>query len=157
MAAKFKALSAARLAQQSKVLEQAFLKTDLLIKELTEEMSPHAIEALLSQAQKIAKNPARPGAWKDRTGNLRDSIMVVILKPRESRTADYHHGTTTAQNDSEESIGIIYAGMEYGLSVEFRPGYSVLGWAVESIKERMSTDLANMLKFSRHVIKDYLK
>ena len=149
MAAKFKALSAARLAQQSKVLEQAFLKTDLLIKELTEEMSPHAIEALLSQAQKIAKNPARPGAWKDRTGNLRDSIMVEVLQPGESKSVDYKHGSTVAHNDSQKVTGIIYAGMEYGSALEFRPGYSVLGFAVESIKNRLTSGLAKLLKFKK--------
>ena len=157
MTPKFQKLTMARLAQQSKILAQAFARTDALIKEITEEMTPYAIEALLSQAQTIAKNPARPGAWKDRTGNLRDSIMVEVLKPGESRAVDYHHGSTTANNDSEETTGIIYAGMDYGVTLEFRPGYSVLGWAVESIKKRLTADLAKMLKFNRHVIKDYLK
>ncbi len=129
-------------------LTMARHKLDKVMEYIEEDLSPEAIEAVLSVMQTVAKSPSRPGAWRDRTGNLRDSIMIDVLKPREVKMENYHHGRTAAYNESDILTGILYAGMEYGASLETKPGYSVLGYAVESMRNRMTPVLAQKLKIT---------
>lgn len=129
-------------------LKRARAKMDEIMEAIENELGPEALEAVLSVMQTVAKNPARPGAWRDRTGNLRDSIMVEILQPLEMKSVDYHHGTTTAHNDSDMLLGLLYAGMVYGSALETKPGYSVLGYAVESLKRRLTPLLVKKLKIT---------
>jgi len=137
-----------RLWQQRDQLQRARARMDELVELLEKELGPEALEAVVSVMQTIAKNPSRPGAWRDRTGNLRDSIMVEVLQPLEMKTADYRHGRTVAFNDTAMLVALLYAGMDYGAALETRPGYSVLGYAVESMKRRMTPLLAARLKIT---------
>jgi len=130
-------------------LQRARAKMDEIIQTIEQDLGPEALEAVLSVMQTVAKNPSRPGAWRDRTGNLRDSVMVEILKPLEMKVVDYRHGRTTAHNDTAMLLGLLYAGMEYGAALETRPGYSVLGYAVESLKRRLTPQLAKKLKITK--------
>ena len=129
-------------------LTMARYKLDRIMEYVEEELSPEAIEAVLSLMQNLAKNPARPGAWRDRTGNLRDSIMIDVLKPKAIKIENYRHGRTVAHNDSDMVTGILYAGMEYAEPLETKEGYSVLGYAVESLKHRMTPVLVQKLKIT---------
>ena len=133
---------------QRQQLDRARARMQELIEQVENQLGPEALEAVLSVMQTVAKNPARPGAWRDRTGNLRDSIMVEILKPLEMRPADYRHGRTVVHNDSAMLIGLLYAGMEYGAPLETKPGYSVLGYAVESLKRKMTPTMAAKFKIT---------
>jgi plasmid stabilization system protein ParE len=136
------------LAKQRANLAQARHNLDVIMEHIEKEFGPEALEAVLSVIQNVAKNPARPGAWRDRTGNLRDSIMVEILKPNEVKILNYRHGRTVGKNDTKMILGLLFAGMEYGAALETRPGYSVLGYAVESLKRRMTPLLAQKLKLT---------
>lgn len=133
---------------QREQLNHARARMSEIMAQMETELGPEALEAVLSVMQAVAKNPARPGAWRDRTGNLRDSIMVEVLQPLEMKAADYRHGRTTAVNDTAMLIGLLYAGMDYGAALETRPGYSVLGYAAESMKKRMTPLLAAKLKIT---------
>lgn len=133
---------------QREQLDRARAKLSEIVAQVENDLGPEALEAVLSAMQTLAKNPSRPGAWRDRTGNLRDSIMVEVLKPLEMRPADYRHGRTTMHNDTAMLIGLLYAGMDYGAALETKPGYSVLGYAVESLKRRMTPQLAARLKIT---------
>lgn len=133
---------------QRQQLDHARAKMQELIEQVENELGPEALEAVLSVMQTLAKNPSRPGAWRDRTGNLRDSIMVEILRPLEMRPADYQHGRTVVHNDTAILIGLLYAGMEYAAPLETKPGYSVLGYAVETLKRKMTPILASKLKIT---------
>ena len=133
---------------QRQQLDRARARMSKIIEQVENELGPEALEAVLSVMQTLAKNPSRPGAWRDRTGNLRDSIMVEILRPLEMRPADYRHGRTTMHNDTALLMGLLYAGMEYAAPLETKPGYSVLGYAVETLKRRMTPTLAAKLKIT---------
>lgn len=133
---------------QRQQLDRARAKMSEIIEQVENQLGPEALEAVLSVMQTLAKNPSRPGAWRDRTGNLRDSIMVEVLQPLEMRPADYRHGRTVVHNDTAMLIGLLYAGMEYAAPLETKDGYSVLGYAVESFKRRMTPILAAKLKIT---------
>jgi len=143
-----RAATGKRMWQQREQLERARARLNEVMAHIEKDLGPEALEAVLSVMQTVAKNPARPGAWRDRTGNLRDSIMVEVLQPLEMKAADYRHGRTVAHNDTAMLIGLLYAGMDYGAALETRPGYSVLGYAVESMKKRMTPLLAARLKIT---------
>lgn len=143
-----RAATGKRMWQQREQLERARARLNEVMAHIEKDLGPEALEAVLSVMQTVAKNPARPGAWRDRTGNLRDSIMVEVLQPLEMRAADYRHGRTVAHNDTAMLIGLLYAGMDYGAALETQPGYSVLGYAVESMKKRMTPLLAARLKIT---------
>jgi len=130
-------------------LARARARLDLIIKEIENELSPEALEGILTIMQNIAKNPSRPGAWRDRTGNLRDSIIIEILKPLQTKIIDYKHGQTTGRNDTKQILGLLIAGMEYAIPLEVKEGYSVLGYAVESVKNRMTPTLVRKLKLRK--------
>lgn len=134
------------LRSQRVQLAVAKAKLHSIVREIENDLTPEAIEAVLSVMQTLTENPGRPGAWRDRTGNLRDSILVVILKPMQSKTVDYKHGKTTARNSSKRVVGILLAGMEYAIHLEAKSGYSVLGYAVESLKRQATPALAKKLK-----------
>jgi len=142
-------LTGERMWKQRAQLAAARKALSEVLEYIEQDLSPEALEAVLSVMQTIAKNPARPGAWRDRTGNLRDSIMVEILKPGQTKTVDYKHGQTTATNDSKNVVGLLYAGMEYAAPLEAKSGYSVLGYAVESMKRRLTPELAKKLKIRK--------
>ncbi len=137
-----------QLWKQRAQLERARLKLNTLMTQIEDELGPEALEAVVSVMQNIAKSPSRPGAWRDRTGNLRDSIMVEILQPLEMKAVDYRHGRTTAHNDTAMILALLYAGMEYGAALETKSGYSVLSYAVESMKRRLTPLLAKKLKIT---------
>jgi len=135
--------------QQRAQLQSARRALAEVIQYIENDLCPESLEAVLTVMQTIAKNPARPGAWRDRTHSLRDSIQVEILRPRETKVVDYGHGQTTATNDSKDIIGLLYAGMEYAAPLEAKSGYSVLGYAVESMKRRLTPELAKKLKIKK--------
>lgn len=147
--AQYRGEVAGRLRGQRIQLARALGKLHDIVEEIENDLSPEAIEAVLSIMLNLAKNPARPGAWVDRTGNLRDSILVVIMKPMETKSVDYRHGQTTARNPSKRVIGILLAGMEYAVHLEKTTGYSVLGYAVESLKKQVTPTLAKKLKLKK--------
>jgi len=148
--AKYGKLTAKRMANASNQAEQALASLGAILESVENELGPEAIEAILTEMQNLAKNPARPGAWQDRTGNLRDSIMIEVLAPGESRVVNYGHGSASATNDSSEMmVGILYAGMEYAVPLEALSNYSVLGFAVEQLKKRLTPKLAEMLQFQK--------
>lgn len=142
-----------RMWGQRDQLQRARAKMDEIIQAIEKDLGHEALEAVVSVMQTLAKNPSRPGAWRDRTGNLRDSIMVEVLQPLEMKAVDYRHGRTTAHNDSDMILALLYAGMTYGAALETKPGYSVLGYAVESLKRRMTPLLVKKLKIKEGTIK----
>lgn len=133
-----------RMWGQRDQLQRARAKMDEIIQTIEQDLGPEALEAVLSVMQTVAQiaGPVPPG-------NLRDSVMVEILKPLEMKVVDYRHGRTTAHNDTAMLLGLLYAGMEYGAALETRPGYSVLGYAVESLKRRLTPQLAKKLKITK--------
>jgi len=78
-----------------------------------------ALQQIESQAEKYldaagrlgvnaSKDKNRPGAWIDRTGNLRSSISHFLRKSGKNPEV------------------VVFAGMEYAPFVHFREGYRVL-------------------------------
>ena len=124
-----------------------------LVDEIENDFSVEGLEAVLTLMVNLAKNPARPGAWVDRTTALRNSISFVIVKARQSLSTSYQtasgYESVRVKNNTKNLIGLIYAGMFYGAYLEFTPGYSVLGYAVESFKKKATPVLLEHLKFKR--------
>jgi len=130
---------------------------DRIVSYVEQGIGPESMEALLSQMVNIAKSPARPGAWVDRSKALRNSISQVVLKKYKAQETQYETATgkelTYVTNPTNNILGIIYAGMFYAPYVEAIQGYSVLSYAVESFKSRASKELLKRLKIKKNPTK----
>lgn len=106
------------------------------------EQDERNIETVLHRIGMEAVNWAREnGSYKDRTGNLRNSIGYIITKDGQEITS---YGAEPAQQNKDIVFTlarsaipkkgyclIVFAGMEYGIYVEAK-GYTVLTGAVEN-------------------------
>ena len=114
-----------------------------------------AVQGILEQMTNDAKSNAK---FNDITGNLRDSIGNIVLHKTTSKnipSAD--GGFTIDKRGTEEIIGILYAGMEYGIAVELRDNKDVLGDTVKKWLPRINKILGDDIRTRGTYQRDFEK
>lgn len=103
-----------------------------------------AMQGILEQMTNDAKIN---GNYNDITGNLRDSIGNVVLHLQTSKSVPSKDGGFSVTKEGrDEIIGILFAGMEYGIAVELRDNKDVLGNTVKKWIPRIEKILGDDIK-----------
>lgn len=89
-----------------------------------------AVQIVLSKMQEYAKNNA---PFKDRTGNLRNSIQYEM-------------------DPGGKPAGVLYAGMNYAIYVELREGYWVLQGAIDYFEPAIKDVFKDNLQVSKEML-----
>lgn len=148
---------------------------DRTFKEAKEEYDRKAVEWLSALGERVVKYARQHGAYKDHTGNLRNSIGYVIVqygqvvvesfkynrrvnpdgRPKNTTGADEAHTkgveyakSVTRELPTNKTYLVWVAGMEYAKYVEAK-GFDVLegsGNWVESTAERLKSEFMRFLK-----------
>ena len=110
--------------------------------------SPAGIELALEAIGRSMVNDAKiNGKYNDVTGNLRDSIDMVVMRREVSKHVQtLDGGFTISKRGREDIILIVFAGMEYGIAVELRDNKDVLGGTVKKWIPRISKILGEDIK-----------
>ncbi len=95
--------------------------------------SPAGVMLTIQGIMEAMTNDAKlTGNYNDITGNLRDSIGNVVLHRETTKNiSSADGGFTITKRGRNEFVGILYAGMEYGIAVELRDNKDVLGNTVK--------------------------
>jgi len=104
---------------------------------------------------RLIANDARqdPGGFKDQTTNLRNSINVApnesavkITKASKSKLSLPSSPEVTIGYERGTFKGVIFAGMEYSIYVEMRPGHYVIGGAFKKYHDKWLGLLAEAVR-----------
>ena len=88
-----------------------------------------AINALNSVLAEMTNYIKVNGPWTDRTSNLRNSISYV-----------------PAIQDGDKIVGVIYAGQEYAIYVELKPGFWVISGAFSEYRNKIAKMISDAIK-----------
>ena len=98
------------------------------------------------------------GPWKDRSGNLRNSISINMDTMREwpkdtppSTLASLvnQNETPVVRVEGDGYVGVLSAGMEYAIWVELKDGYWVLQGAIDHFEPLMAKYLADRMSIDK--------
>jgi hypothetical protein len=101
--------------------------------------------------EQLANYSKDHGPWQDQTSNLRRSISWYVLAPGETAQVQYFTDTdgvqtVTVVNDTPGPMLVFFAGMRYGIFVEYKAGKWVLRGAVEHFRPVLTQLLGDRLK-----------
>jgi len=101
----------------------------------------------------IANDARSRAPFRDRTGNLRNSILTagseseIHTQPSSERRNPRRRPKSNASKQSKNKlVGYVYAGMEYATQVEFRPGFWVLGDAWRKGTANFSKKISDLVR-----------
>ena len=121
-------------------------KTKLALQNLIKNSPAGAEQAMWGVIKSMENDAKVNGKYVDRTGNLRNSITGVVLGARET-SINHHSGeTVNIRNAGNDIVAILYAGMEYGIHVEFLDHKDVLGLTVKAWKPKIKKILGAEIK-----------
>lgn len=119
--------------------------------------APFSMEKVMRTLRNYCQDHA---PYTDRTGNLRNSISFTILSPNESRDVSYPQSQVVskgpetkavnaeyvnASNPTDSTMGVVFAGMEYGQYVENLEGRWVISGSISEARKAQK-ELAKELK-----------
>lgn len=76
----------------------------------------------------IKNNHSGLSGWENRTGNLESSISSAVTE------------------EGGKIVGVVYAGMDYAVYVEYREGHWVISAALEEYKSKVMTMVRDRLR-----------
>jgi len=119
------------------------------LKRLVDSAPGAAFPAIQGILELMTNDAKVNGKYNDITGNLRDSIGNIVLRKETSKhIISKDGGFTITKGERETIVGILFAGMEYGIAVELRDNKDVLGDTVRKWKPRIKKILGEDIRIS---------